>query len=82
MYLAWGIPEDTDHRLLISFKLGDKDLSGGWMCDQGISLLNEGIQIYQDLLEAWMLDGTEWEVRLNDPVDEELLEVVAVKGQL
>ena len=29
-----------------------------------------------------MLDHTKWEVRLDNPVNQELLEVVAVEGQL
>ena len=43
MYPAWGILEDMDHRLLMLFELRDEDLLGGWMCDQGVGLLNEGI---------------------------------------
>ena len=51
------------------FKLIDKDLPGSRVCDKGIYILDKGVEIYQCLAEAWVLDRAKGEVGLNNPVD-------------
>ena len=67
--LAWSIPEGIDNHIIMPFKLIDKDLPGSRVCNEGICVLDKGVEIYQRLAEVWVLDCVKGEVSLNDPVD-------------